>query len=223
MRDRLLRAGAVAIAATFAAASAVLVVNAQETATQPWGKPAKPLPKLEKGFTRILGDKNLNGWKQCGPGQFVQMKDGTWLGTGGMGMLWYAARPYRNFVLKVDWKALEANDNAGVFVRFPDPKDDPWIAVNQGHEVQICDEGDDKHKTGAVYTFSPSTYKPTKPYGEWNTMEITVVGPQYKVKINGKPVTAHTSDRALEGYVGIQNHSSRDIIGFRNIRIKELK
>jgi hypothetical protein len=222
VKQRHRRAALAAALVTALAASPGFLANAQE-ATKAWGKAAKPQPKLESGFKRILGDKNLDGWKQCGPGKFVQMTDGTWLGTGGMGMLWYAARPYKNFTMKVDWKAEKASDNAGVFVRFPDPKDDPWIAVNQGHEVQIADAGDEKHKTGAVYTFSASAYKPTKPYGEWNTMEITVIGPKYTVKVNGAPVTEYTSDRSLEGYIGIQNHSSLDIIGFRNIRVKELK
>jgi hypothetical protein len=48
---------------------------------------------------------------------------------GGMGLLWYAEKKYNDFVLKIDWKVNRKNDNSGIFVRFSDPDNDPWIAT----------------------------------------------------------------------------------------------
>jgi 3-keto-disaccharide hydrolase len=56
-----------------------------------------------------------------------------------MGLLWYAEKKYNDFVLKIDWKVNRKNDNSGIFVRFSDPDNDPWIAVNTGYEIQIDD------------------------------------------------------------------------------------
>jgi len=58
---------------------------------------------------------------------------------GGMGLLWYTKKKYKDFVLKLDWKVSRINDNSGVFVRFSDPDNDPLIAVNTGYEIQIDD------------------------------------------------------------------------------------
>ena len=58
---------------------------------------------------------------------------------GGMGLLWYTKKKYKDFILKVDWKISHRNDNSGVFIRSSDPDNDPMIAVNTGYEIQIDD------------------------------------------------------------------------------------
>lgn len=205
------------------AAGSVVVAQSQPSASPvPFGASAQPMPRLEKGFTRIFNGKDLEGWKQCGPGELKVLSDGSLLATGGMGMLWYAKEQYKDFVLKVDWKAREASSNSGVFVRLPDPGDDPWIAVNKGYEIQISDAGDGLHRTGAVYTFGPSSFTPKKPYGQWNTLEVKAIGTSYLVKVNGKVVTRYVGDRSLEGYIGVQNHHPDGHVAYRNIRIKKL-
>lgn len=209
----------------FGAALAALVIPAARAQQRPaptFGALARPMPATERGFKRIFDGKSLEGWKQSGPGRLSLLSDGSILTEGGMGMLWYAREPYKDFILKVDWKAQRPEANAGVFVRFPDPGDDPWVAVNKGYELQINDSADALHRTGAVYTFAPSTFTPTRPYGAWNTMEIRVVGQQYTVKVNGRQVSQYTGDRTLEGYIGVQNHGDSDKVYFRNIRVKKL-
>lgn len=205
-------------------AAAVLLGAAVLTCATASGKPAGAVkwPKLERGYTRIYDGKDLEGWKQAGPGKVVRQDDGSLMTTGGMGLFWYAKKPYKNFILRVDWKAEKPESNSGVFVRFPDPGDDPWVAVNKGHEIQICDKGDAEHRTGAIYSFKGSTNVPTKTIGQWNTMEIQVSGQSYTVRINGQTVTRYFADRSLEGYVGLQNHSDNDKVWFRNVRVKEL-
>ncbi len=161
----------------------------------------------------------VDGWKQCGPGSF-ERKDGTLVSEGGMGMLWHP-HPFQDFVLMLEWKVGRREDNSGVFVRFPDPGDDPWVAVKKGYEVQICDTADAKHRTGSIYDFKDSTEIPTR--ADWNQYEIAVVGQKYAVRINGKLVNEFTGDRSLEGHVGLQNHDAESRVAYRNIRVVELK
>src|SRR4029079_12443586 len=63
----------------------------------------------------------------------------------------------------------------------------------------------------------------TKPVGEWNKYEITVVGQKYTVKLNGKVVNEFTGNRSLHGHIGIQNHNQGSEVSFRNIKVVNLE
>jgi len=178
----------------------------------------------ESGWVSLFNGKDLTGWKMAGPGHFT-IEHRALRTHGGMGLLWYNQRPFRDFILQVEWKVTRQNDNSGIFVRFPDPGNDPWIAVRQGHEIQIQDDRDPIHRTGAIYNFAPSSKVASKPAGQWNLYEIRVVGKTYTVTLNGETVCQweDTEGRPLEGYIGLQNHDENSIVYFRNIRVRELK
>jgi hypothetical protein len=109
-------------------------------------------------FETILDGTSLHGWKMCGPRMFV-LEDRMIVSKGGMGLLWYTKKKFRNFILRVDWKTTRREDNSSVFVRFAEPDNDPRIAVNTGYEIQINDaESKDRnaiHRTGAISDFAP--------------------------------------------------------------------
>ena len=176
----------------------------------------------EGGFVAIFDGKGLDGWKQIGGGGF-KLVDGTIESYDGMGLLWYSKKSYKDFILRLEWKVNRKEANSGVFVRFPDPGDDVWVPVEKGHEMQICDTDGPKERTGSVFQSADATRVPTRPVGEWNEMEIKVIGQKYEVKVNAEKVCEHTSDRSLEGYVGVQDHDPTSKVSFRNIRVKELK
>ena len=117
-------------------------------------------------------------------------------------------------------------DNSGVFVRFADPDDDPWTAVNTGYEIQINDaepqDGNATHRTGAVYDFAPSSTLTSKEPGEWNTFEIHAIGQNYAVLLNNNRVTEFTGNHQLEGYIGLQNHDAKSRVYFGKIAVREL-
>ncbi len=168
---------------------------------------------------------NLHDWKMCGPGMF-DLEDSVIISNGGMGLLWYTKKKFRDFILRVNWKTSRREDNSGIFVRFTDPDDDPWIAVNTGYEIQIYDaESEDRnatHRTGAIYDFaSPSTFASNEP-GKWNVFEIHVIGQNYVVILNNKMVTEFVGSRQLEGYIGLQNHDTKSRVCFGKIAIREL-
>src|SRR5678815_704898 len=122
-----------------------------------------------RGALNLLSQSALKDWKQCGPGKFL-VSNGIATGQGGMGLWWYAARPFTNFVLQGEFVQEQEIADSGVFIRFPDPKDDPWNAVNQGHEMEIGDPNpkEPTWRTGSLYPFAASSTANTKPVGEWN-------------------------------------------------------
>jgi hypothetical protein len=168
----------------------------------------------------LFGGKDTTGWKMCGPGSF-ELVDGTLVSKGGMGLFWYERQQFGDFVYTVEWKTTKKDDNSGVYFRFPDPGNDPWNAVKQGYEVQIHDTAK-KNRTGSVYNVKESTSLASKAPGEWNTYEITAIGQQITVKLNGVVVNEFTGKLGTTGYVGIQNHDQSSTVIYRNIRLVEL-
>ncbi|WP_184808140.1 ThuA domain-containing protein [Actinophytocola algeriensis] len=171
---------------------------------------------------------SLEGWKMSGPGAFVQQEDCTILTTGGMGLLSFDEE-FGAYSLKMDWK-MAGDDNSGIFVGYPDPGNDPWVAVNQGYEIQIDATDAVDRTTGSIYTFQAADIaardEALNPPGAWNSYEIQVVGQTIKVFLNGVLINDFTStDPArdlTQGFFGIQNHGNGDDVWFRNIQIKEI-
>ena len=184
--------------------------------------------KNNNEFAYLFDGQSIDGWSMAGPGKFVLVEyDKSLQSEGGMGLLWYTKRKYKDFVLKIDWKVSNISDNSGVFIRFSNPDNDPMIAVNTGYEIQIDDmampDGNPLHKTGALYNFAaPLNAAVTKPVGQRNTFEIEVTAQKYIVMLNGeKVIPEFTGNRNIEGYIGIQNHDADSHVSFKNIRIKE--
>jgi PKD repeat protein len=179
-------------------------------------------PELEAGFASIFDGTTTDGWRQAGPGRFL-VQDGSLVTTGGMGMLWYAERDWEDFAFRLSFKRTNPTDNSGVFVRFPDPGDDPGVAISQGYEVQIYDgETGEPQKTGSFYNVKREELRAGSPAGHWNEYEIRAIGQQYTVILNGQVVNRVTGTRELRGFLGLQNHDAGSRVHFRNLRVAEL-
>lgn len=188
----------------------------------------KALAETAGQSIQLFNGVNLDGWRQAGPGGFRIDDNGMLATEGGLGLLWYSARQFSNFELQVDWKVTKKSDNSGVFVRFPaptapnEPHGDPRVAMKQGYEIQIDDDGapdgDMIHQTGAIYSVQPPEKIASKQPGEWNTFLIRIEGQIYNVTLNSEPViTNFRGNRSLRGHIGLQNHSPTDEVFFRNI------
>jgi hypothetical protein len=179
----------------------------------------------EQGFATLLNDDTLKDWRQCGPGNFT-IANGVAGAKGGMGLWWYAARQFTNFVLRGEFVQEQDIADSGVFVRFPNPGNDPWNAVKQGHEFEIGDPNPEKPtwRTGSIYPFKASSKANTKPLGQWNEFEMVCLGHDYSVRINGQLVTTWTdlAQRSLRGHIGLQNYNDGKTVRFRNLRVKDL-
>lgn len=179
----------------------------------------------EAGFIELLSPAALPEWRQCGPGRFV-VDHGVATGEGGMGLWWYTGRRFTNFVLRGEFVQEQDIADSGVFVRFPDPHQDPWIAVHHGHEMEIGDPqpADPTWRTGSIYPFAASTRANTRSLGQWNDFELTAVGHTYTVAINGEVVTRWTDpqERSAAGFVGLQNYNDNKTVRHRRLRIRPL-
>ena len=52
-------------------------------------------------FTYLFNGQSVDGWRMAGPGKFVFLEyDKSLQSEGGMGLLWYAEKKYKDFVPK---------------------------------------------------------------------------------------------------------------------------
>jgi hypothetical protein len=161
-----------------------------------------------------------------------------------LGVLWYAARPYGDFSLRLQFRddspIAGQRANSGVQVRFPAPKppvpgcpmtfngspqtENPagWIAVNCGHEIQINDSPDggtnDPRKTGSIYGFKDLDIAAARPVekGEWSELEIRVVKQHYTVIRDGVVINEYENVPGvfLEGRPNDPPSEARGLVGY---------
>jgi hypothetical protein len=188
------------------------------------------------GWKQLWNGKDLANWQHVGPGRFV-VESGLLKTEGGMGLLWYMPQKFGNCVIRVVYKTGKKRDNSGVFIRIPEKPTEPRMSVNRGYEVQIDDSDDDYHTTGVLYSLTKAVARPGE-VGDWNTMDITLDGPGTIVVLNGVKVTDYTEGQAVPpkvksyepdrgprpnfGYIGLQNHSNRDTVLFKEAAVRPL-
>ena len=199
-------------------------------------------PAVSSESKQLFNGKDLTGWLHVGKGSMTVEK-GLIQTHGGMGLLYWKGGKISNCVLRVVYQMRDHNDNSGVYIRIPLEPREPWMPVHYGYEVQIDNEPeksneDEYHVTGTLYSLTKPLAKPGKPGPEWNTMEITLKGPETIVFVNGEKVTDFTEGqqvpaqkfdfeplrgpRPLEGYFGLQNHSKDDVVFFKEVSIRPL-
>ena len=199
-------------------------------------------PARQLGWKQLFDGHDLRGWQHVGPGSFV-VEHGELKTQGGMGLLYSTTGPYSDCEIKVVYRMEHENDNSGVFIRIPSEPTEPWMPVNRGYEVQIDNHPelggeDDYHVTGTLYSLTKPLAKPGKPGPEWNTMVIRIEGPHTQVFVNdvkvtdyieGQPVPdkkfPYEPDRGTrpeKGWIGLQNHSDKDVVYFKTVAVRVL-
>lgn len=194
----------------------------------------------DTGWTPLFNGRDLSGWAHVGRGEFV-VDNGLLRTRGGMGLLWFTERKIGDSVLRIVYRN-PGGDNSGVFIRIPEPPHGVWLPVHQGYEVQIDETDDEYHCTGVLYSMTRALARPGRPE-EWNVMEIVLDGPRTVVTVNGELVTDYREGDPVKpkpwhqfwkfwaprrgprpdaGYIGLQNHSRRDEVFFREISVRPL-
>jgi sugar phosphate isomerase/epimerase len=204
-----------------------------------------PSPAVKKGLdfirkityyqdhAQILGRSrwgySKHGWNHYGPGYFeLDAESGVLEGQGGMGLLWYAKKKFKDFILELDYKCADEFTNSGIFLRVPRvPVSDDYIY--HSFEIQINPAGKGIHATGAAYDAEAPVKEAFHPAGKWNHFKISFIGNRIAVELNNVLVLdweaeprGKVRDFADEGYIGLQNHDSRSPVYFKNIYIKEI-
>jgi len=191
--------------------------------------------ELAEGFVPLIGEWedggfNKHGWNHYGPGYFtLDHETGILASHGGMGLLWYSAEMFGDFVLRLEFNTSVPDSNSGIFLRVPElVSSDEYIY--HSFEIQIHATAPEAiHQTGSVYDAEAATENRARPPGEWNEMEISFVGDRITVALNGAQVVDWVAeprgkirDFADRGYIGLQNHDWDTSVYFRNIRIQQL-
>lgn len=135
--------------------------------TPEWGEPIA-----------LFNGKDLAGWKP----QFPNVKNG-WVVRDGM---LYNETPGNNLVTEKTF------DDFKLSAEFRYPKgSNSGIYLRGRYEAQIEDNHGDEpesHKIGGIYGFLTPNVNAAKPPGEWQTLEVTLVGRLVTIELNGKKV-----------------------------------
>jgi len=181
------------------------------------------------GKTAELWDGiTTSGWSYAGTGSTARNGMTALQGAGGSatnaGVL-YTEKEYKDFELSVDYRGAATSSNGGVLLRFPKPAT-MADADRNGYQVAILDNGTAATRTGAITqerpalsyaTSSATTFKPTR---EWNTLNITAIGGQITVRLNGVQVSQYSDAARRSGYIGLENAGTG--VMYRNITVKDL-
>jgi Domain of Unknown Function (DUF1080) len=191
----------------------------------------------------LFDGKSLNGW--VAEGASVYQRDGeavpVWTVQDGLlsckgkgfGFLRYEKREFDDFTLHLEFRmAPRCNSGIGIRTRVFDPEQSRATRPSfYSYEIQLTDDSGKPptpHSTGSLYRYVAPKENAIKPAGEWNTMEVTCIGPKIRVTLNGKliqDVDQSTLEplrtKPLRGFICLQNHGG-DIV-FRAIEVKVRK
>lgn len=187
--------------------------------------PAEP-SYVPEGYSNLFNGKDLTGWKVHGTEKWYVDGGELVCESGPDRKYGYlsTAKPYRNFILDLDFKQ-EADGNSGVFVRSGIKGTDIT-----GWQVEVAPTG---MHTGGVYEsggrgwlIQPEAEKEkVLRQGEWNHMRIKVTGDEVTSWLNGVEMI-HLKDArfgAGKGFIALQIHSGGGIkVRWKDIHVKEL-
>jgi hypothetical protein len=146
-----------------------------------WGAPITLFDGKTLAGWKMRDPKKKNGWAALnGELAVVETKDNADLVT---------EQTFQDMKLHLEFN-VDAKSNSGVYLR-------------GRYEIQILDNPDakmamDSHGCGALYSRVAPKRDATKPAGEWQTYDITFVGRQLTVVLNGQEIV----NTVVEGITG---------------------
>ena len=173
---------------------------------------------LRSGWQTLFDGSNLDHWTRVGGANWrvtngvVEADKSTSKGASFL----VSKESYKDFDLRVEfWVSDDAN--SGVFLRCADRSN---ITDRNCYEANIFDRRPDpSYGTGGIVHRAVVSPMP-KAGGRWNVYEITAVGPDVTVKLNGA-VTVHMRDTELPaGPIALQWGAGT--VKFRKVEIQPL-
>jgi CubicO group peptidase (beta-lactamase class C family) len=181
----------------------------------------RPEPRAWTEPVSLFNGKDLSGWTTAPTARalpnFWTVRDGILVNTENEGANLMTVEKYQDFRFHAEYR-LPARGTSGVFLRGR-----YW--VNLGDPVDtIPFEG----TPGGVAGFLVPGEDARRPVGEWQSIDITLVGRRISVVLNGKPVivnqiipgttgSAIDTDEAAPGPIMLQGEETR--VEFRNLTI----
>ena len=180
----------------------------------------------EDGFVPLFNSKDTTGWKLRRPDGHNSwtIENGVLkntVKTGEHGTDLVTEKKFWNFTVRYEYQVPD-NSNSGFYLR-------------GRHEIQIL--GDfksgktSKGGNGAIYNHTAPSEFVSKPGGEWQTVEATIIDNKITVTLNGKKIHDNVvcdvaTGSEIDGKVNepgpIFLQGDHGTVSFRNIRIKEL-
>ena len=144
-------------------------------------KPGKPVA--------LFNGKDLSGWLPQNKAEPLgwAVKDGA-LDNQGKANNIYSEQKFKDFHAEVEFTVAQ-HSNSGVYIR-------------GRHEVQVLDDFGqpaESHGNGSIYGFLTPKVNASKPAGEWQSFDITVVGNRVTVILNGTKII---DDEEIPGVTG---------------------
>ncbi|GDY22092.1 hypothetical protein LBMAG56_34390 [Verrucomicrobiota bacterium] len=180
----------------------------------------------EDGFAPLFNGKDTTGWHLRNP-----KGHNSWSVEGGVlkntvnkgehGVDLVTDQKFWNFTVRYEFQVPDGS-NSGFYLR-------------GRHEIQIL--GDFKSGkpaltgNGAIYNFKAPSEFASKPAGEWQTVEATMIGNKITVILNGKKIhdnvecnkaTGSEIDKNVTEPGPIFLQGDHGTVSFRNMRLKEL-
>ena len=180
----------------------------------------------EKDFKPLFNGKDMAGWHVRKPDAHNAWKveDGILrneLKTGEHGVDLVTDDKFWNFTVRYEYMVPDGS-NSGFYLR-------------GRHEIQILGDYKSGKATkggnGAIYNFKEASEFASKPAGEWQTVEATIIGNKITVVLNGKKIhdavecdkpTGSQLDNNVNEAGALFLQGDHGTVSFRNIRIKTI-
>jgi len=199
----------------------------------------------EEGFEPIFNGRDLDGWvieshadSEIHPdGRPVWcVKEGAIDCDGlGFGFLRYAREPFADVTLRMEFRLGKKADgepcNAGIGLRsgaFDRRRSRATRPSIRGYELQLLDDAGSPpstHSSGSLYRYVAPRENVVRPAGEWNDLEVSLVGTRIRVVLNGRVIQEVDQEtvpqirtKPLTGFFSLQNHGGP--VRFRNLRVR---
>ena len=193
----------------------------------------------EEGWELLFNGEDLSGWEHvnCAPETFTVRDDMIICSGEPMGIL-RTDRMYENFILELEWRHMEPQGNAGLFI-WSNPLPAVGQPFSRSIEVQILDGRNTENYTshGDIFGIHGATMEPRHPHPngwmrslpsewransspEWNHYRVTCNDGAIALEVNGEEVNGATNAHFRKGYICLESEGAET--HFRNIRIKEL-
>ncbi len=153
----------------------------------------------------LFNGKDLQGWSAMVSGQDLgwQVKDGI-MGNKASSNNLVSEQKFWNFKLHCEFR-IGKDSNGG-------------FGLRGRYEIQVIDDfgqPPDTHGTGALYSRTAASKNASRASGEWNTYDVTLIGRQVTVIVNGEKVIdkgevegltamAHDWNEAVPGPISVQ-------------------
>ena len=188
-------------------------------------------------FEPLFDGQTLDGWVNVNGAQGTwEVRDGNLHSGGDPVSVLRSAKPYRHFILELEWRHLRAGGNSGLFI-WSDALPQADSPFPRGIEVQVMDgpEGSWYTTQGDVFPVGPATLVPdngrggarafptamrSQPSPGWNHYRVIAVDGAIELFVNGAVVTTASGASPSFGFLHLEAEGSP--IEFRRIRIADL-